>query len=126
MDNMKECLDNGIISKYASNDNVWEEYNINVSDCDQVKMSKQPHVLTYDVVEQDYWPYKFKKVNLPDGWKFKMGCECGSNMNPSSFRLFDENGNVVKDLDYFPDNREELSKQAKENNLWHKMIKNKY
>lgn len=105
-DVMYNCLGNNIITKEASMHPIWNTLNIEVVETQPIELNNPYKLLRYSDTPPDpktYWMYEFKKVMLPDGWKLKRGCSCGSNLNTSSFSLIDNNGNVIETLAYFND-----------------------
>ena len=104
-DILPDCLAKNIITEEASMHSVWNKYGINMFDT-KVELNNPFKLLRYDNEEpapKAYWNYKFKKVMLPDDWKLRMGCSCGSNLNPSSFCLVDNNNVIIETLTYFND-----------------------
>ncbi|MCJ7636064.1 MAG: hypothetical protein MUO21_01090 [Nitrososphaeraceae archaeon] len=109
-DNLKKCLDNGIVSAHAATDPIWMEKEITVEDCSNqepcmeynnpftgLRYNDDPQTQT----AKRYWPYPVKKVNLPVGWKLLKGCGCNSNMVLDAFSLVDNNNNIIKTLSFF-------------------------
>ena len=119
-DNLKKCLSQDIISAYSAFDPIWLEYGIIVEDCTKQEpcmIYENPYLglkysLGSDEVQNNYWPYAVKKVNLPIGWKLEKGCD---NMVPSAFRLINDNGKTIKTLSFFDDHQ--LSKPKTQNVL---------
>ena len=105
-DNMKNCLEHGIISDECSNDPIWSEHNIVVQDLPkelEVYIEKANYdALAYDqpVKPKTYWDYGFKHVVLPIGWRLMKGCDCGRNINESAFTLYDSDKSI-KIVAYF-------------------------
>ncbi len=137
-DAMNECLQKGIISQKASENEVWYKYNIPILEQEPVEMKRPfaslPYIdesEPYKAKAKEYWPFKLKRVELPNGWRLEKGCECGGNISPSTFRIYDDKNTIIVNLEYFPkfnsydekppmekimdridDNLEKLSKQV--------------
>lgn len=48
-----------------------------------------------------FWDFDVVQVELPEGWSFERGCECGASLNPSSFMV--KQGDDIKgNFAYFP------------------------
>jgi len=103
-DKLQDCLNKGIITEEIANDNFWEQNSIIIHNCDFVDMDSPYGRLTYSVKEDNdsrKWPFNFKKIILPNGWYMKKGCDCGRNMDPASFTIFNEKDQCLKTFAYF-------------------------
>ena len=105
-DKMDECLINNIISKEASEDEVWSKYNIKIENQEPLLMANKYSLSYSDSTSRTRcWDFDLKKVILPTGWSLSRGCGCGRDMNLSSFTINDDKDNVIKTLSFFSHNK---------------------
>jgi hypothetical protein len=109
---LTDCLSEGIISAEASEHPIWAKLGIEMTECEPIPAYNPYKLLRYsdDKPENNkpeeekplgYWKFSLKRVKLPSEWTLHRGCSCGTNLNPSSFTLMDDNGNIIETLCYF-------------------------
>lgn len=90
-----DCLSKGIITNHAFEDPVFR----GMPFVDIQVENKQDRSLLYKD-QKRYWPYKFKRLTLPDNWRLEAGCGCGHNMDPSSFNVM-HGDKIIATVSYF-------------------------
>jgi hypothetical protein len=104
---LTDCLSEGIISAEASEHPIWAKLGMEIVESEPIPAYNPYKLLRYsdDNPEEEkplgYWNFPLKRVKLLPGWTLHRGCGCGANLNPSSFTLRDDEGNVVETLYYF-------------------------
>ena len=104
-DKMEECLEQNIISYYASDNNYWANNDIQIIDNEYIYMNN-PYVKLIKGNEQKKWKFdtKFKKVILPKNYKL-IKCPAkslskGKHIAVDSVSLMKDNC-IVRTFTYF-------------------------
>ena len=88
-DDMREYLVRGYITEEAARDDAWQKLPVQFGAPERLPMLHAPTgcVLYYDEAQRPtpMWAFSFVHVTLPEGWSLRAGCECGTQIDPSSF-----------------------------------------